>query len=402
MVATNIIPLKDAEFWQDPYPTLAGIREDFRVGRTDAGQQAILRWDDCVDLITSGNVIAGGLRQLDERGFKAGDPLYEWRRNAIGILDGPEHLRIRSLVNRALTHRTVNHLRAAVRTYANQILDRFDADGRIDVRSNYAEALPRFVRTQFLGLSKEEVATSTKQMKTGPAEGFGPFVTAEIREQSNASIAAMMAYVTELYEDRRARPRDDLLTNLIEAEDEGQRLNHDELITLFTTLFAAFGSSASTIVSGIYELARHRDQADLFRSDPEKWKKGVAEETFRYHPALYSIGRKTARAFDAYGTTFQADELVNIQTGAPNRDPRRWQDPDRFDITRDPSLWSMTFGMGSHFCLGQALARCEVQEALAVFVERCDAIELESRPTWTPFVVRAQLDTLPVRYHPTA
>ena len=402
MVATNIIPLKDADFWQDPYPTLAGIREEFRVGRTDAGQQAILRWDDCVDLITGGNVIAGGLRQLDERGFKPGDPLYEWRRNAIGILDGPEHLRIRSLVNRALTHRTVNHLRDAVRTYANEIIDRFDAEGRIDVRFDYAEALPRFVRTQFLGLSEEEVAISTEQMKTGPAEGFGPFVTAEIREQSNASIAAMMAYVTELYEDRRARPRDDLLTNLIEAEAEGQRLSHGELITLFTTLFAAFGSSASTIVSGIYELARHPDQAALFRSNPDAWKKGAAEETFRSHPALYSIGRKTARPFEAFGTEFDADELLTIQTGAPNRDPRRWHQPDRFDITRDPGLWSMTFGMGSHFCLGQALARCEVQEALAVFVERCDAIQLDSQPKWTPFVIRAQLADLPVRYRPTA
>ncbi len=401
MVATNIIPLKDADFWQDPYPTLAAIREEFRVGRTDGGLQSIMRWSDYVELINSGNVIAGGLRQLDERGFKPGDPLYEWRRHAIGILDGPDHLRLRSLVNRALTHRSVNHLRDAVRKYANEILDQYDADGRIDVRTHYAEALPRFVRTQFLGLSDEEVARSTEQMKTGPAEGFGPFVTAEIREQANASIAAMMAYVTGLYEDRRAHPRDDLLTNLIEAEENGERLSHGELITLFTTLFAAFGSSASTIVSGIYELARHPDQAAILRADTERWKKGVAEEVFRYHPALYAINRKTAREFDAFGAHFEADELINIQSGAANRDPRRWPDPDRFDITRDPGLWSMTFGMGAHFCLGQALARCEVQESLAVFVERCDDIALESEPRWTPFAIRAQLDALPVRYRPT-
>ena len=161
-----------------------------------------------------------------------------------------------------------------------------------------------------------------------------------------------------LYEQRREEPRDDLLTALIQAEEGGDRLSHDELIVLFTNIFGgAIETTASVIASGIYELARHPEQAALLRRDPERFKKSAAEEVIRHRPGFYAAGKKAKHSHSAYGLDFKEGEPISILIGGPNRDPSRWDDPNRFDITRDARIWSLTFSMGEHFCLGQALAR---------------------------------------------
>ena len=119
------------------------------------------------------------------------------------------------------------------------------------------------------------------------------------------------------------------------------------------------------LASGILELARHPEQAALFRGDPERWKKGACEETLRYRPAIIAIGQKSAADQDAFGLRFKAGEPIAVVLGAANRDPERWADPERFDIERDPTVMSLTFGMGAHFCLGHAMARATLEEALA-------------------------------------
>ena len=116
-------------------------------------------------------------------------------------------------------------------------------------------------------------------------------------------------------------------------------------------------------------------------------------------PGFYAAGKKTRRALDAFDLHFEAGEPLTILIGGPNRDPSRWSDPDRFDITRDPKLWSLTFSMGNHFCLGQALARCEIQEVMAVVATHCNALVLEQDPPrWLPRVMVNRVESLPVRF----
>lgn len=395
------IPLEDASWWQDPYPTLSRIRETHRTGLTDGGLKAILRWDDAEALLKSGLFENEGLEYMERRGFAPGDPLYEWRRHSIGARNGPDHARIRSLVSRALTHRSVDGLRERIRSHARSLLSRTDAAGEIEIRTAFATRLPFLAITDFLGIELSEAMAVAEKMGRGSADAFGPRVTEQIRADANATFEALMTFVGELYEQRRAEPRDDLLTHLIRAEEGGERLSHDELIVLFTNIFGgAIETTASVIASGVYELARHPQQAELLRRDPERYKKGVAEEVARYRPGFYAVGKKAVRAHSAFGLDFEEGEPISILIGGPNRDPRRWEDPDRFDITRDPRQWSLTFSMGDHFCLGQALARAEIQEALCVLVEHADEIELAETPRWLPHVMVNRLESVPIRYRP--
>ena len=306
-------------------------------------------------------------------------------------------------MSRALTHRSVDGLRPRIREHARRLLSAGDAEGRLELRTAYATRLPFLTITDFLGIELAEAMAVAEKMGRGSADAFGPRVTQQIRDDANAMFAALMEFVGELYETRRAEPRDDLLTHLIRAEEGGDRLSHDELIVLFTNIFGgAIETTASVIASGLFELARHPDQAALLRSDPDRYKKGVAEEVARFRPGFYAVGKKAVRAHSAFGLDFEAGEPISILIGGPNRDPRRWSDPDRFDVTRDPRQWSLTFSMGDHFCLGQALARAEIQEALAVFVEHADEIELEEAPRWLPHVMVNRLESVPIRYRPRA
>jgi len=401
MSAPNTIPTDDASWWQNPYPALSEIRDQHRTGVTAEGLKAILRWEDAEDLLKSDRFENEGLEYIERRGFAPGDALYEWRRHSIGALNGDDHKRIRALVSRALTHRSVDGLRERVREHATNLLRASHAEGEIEARTAFAQRLPFLTITDFLGIRLEEAMTVAEKMGKGSADAFGPRVTQQIRDDANAMFGTIMEFVAELYEQRRSEPRDDLLTALIGAEEGGDRLSHDELIVLFTNIFGgAIETTASVIASGLFELARHPEQAALLRSDPERYKKSAAEEIIRHRPGFYAAGKKSTRDHEAYGLDFKAGEPISILIGGPNRDPVRWEDPDRFDITRDARIWSLTFSMGDHFCLGQALARAEVQEAISVFVTECDEIELTEEPRWLPHVMVNRLETVPLKYTP--
>jgi hypothetical protein len=395
----NAIPTDDDAWWQDPYSNLSHVRDEFRTGVTAEGLKAILRWDDAEDLLKSDRFENEGLEYIERRGFSPGDALYEWRRHSIGALNGKDHDRIRALVSRALTHRSVDGLRARVREHASSLLRASHESGEIEARAAFARRLPFLTITDFLGIELEEAMSIAEKMGKGSADAFGPRVTEQIRNDANAMFGTIMEFVGDLYESRRSQPRDDMLTALISAEEGGDRLSHDELIVLFTNIFSgAIETTASVIASGIYELARHPDQAALLRSDPERFKKSAAEEVIRHRPGFYAAGKKATRAHAAYGLEFEEGEPISIMIGGPNRDSSRWTDPDRFDITRDARVWSLTFSMGNHFCLGQALARAEVQEALSVFVTECDEIEITEEPIWLSHVMVNRLESVPIRY----
>ena len=401
MPAPAIVPLADPAFWQDPYPLLARLREAHRTATTDAGTKAVLRFADAEALLKSPDFENEGLEFIEARGFRPGDALFEWRRHSLGALNGPPHARLRALVSRALTHRSVDALRPRIRAHAHALLDAAGERGELDVVAAYARRLPFLAITDFLGIEPAEAREVAKRMGTGAVDAFGPHVTPAIRATANATFAAMMDFVGELYEQRRSTPRDDLLTHLIAAEDEGDRLSHDELVVLFSNLFGgAIETTASVIASGALELARHPAAAAQLRADPERWQRATAAEVLRLRPGFFAIGKKAVRAHRAFGVAFAAGEPVAIPIGAPNRDPRRYPDPDRFDPTRDPRQWSLTFSLGDHFCLGQALARAELQEALAVLVARCDDLELCHEPRWVPRATVMRMEALRVRFTP--
>jgi len=393
------IPMDDPEYWQDPYPILREIREHHRVARTDQGLLTVLRWDDAVETMKGTQFIAEGVEVLERKGFKPGDPMHTWRSNAIGTMEGSDHRRVRSLAASALSKRRMEELRPLIRKHANALLDKKIESGELEGRLDYAMPLPRRVMMDFLGLSSDELASSQKPMASvNIVDCFGPNVTPELRADANEAIQKSMDHTAKLYERRRKEPKDDLLTHLVEAHDEHGKLSELELLVLFSTIFGSGASTGSIIASGLMELARHPEQAELLRRDPGRWKKGASEETLRFRPAITAVGQKAAERTRAFDLDFEAATPISVVLGSANRDATYWEDPERFDIRRDPKKTSLTFGIGAHVCLGHAMARATVEEALAVFVERCDEVELAEEPRWIPFVMENKLEALRIGF----
>ena len=396
--ALPVLPLDDDDYWADPYPILAELREDHRTAVTPEGIKAILRWDDAEEIKKRPEFVNEGLEYIEARGFKPGDPLYEWRRYSIGAQNGEDHRRLRSLVNRALTPKSADKVRPVVRQHVRDLLERHASDGGFDVRQ-HIRIVPFLSIAAFLEISPDEAAEVGAKMKGGSGDAFGPNVTQEIRDKANDTFAAVMEFVGELVEDRRREPRDDLLTRLIEAEEDGDRLSHEELIVLFTNIFSGAVETTSSVMTSMFmEFARHPDQLELLRSAPDDLVRGAVEEVLRYRPGFYASGNKTTQATELAGLHFEADEPVTTIIGGPNRDPRRYDDPNRFDITRDPTLWSFTFSMGPHFCLGQALARAELQETALAIAAHTRNLELTAEPKWLSRVMVNHVDQCPIRY----
>ncbi|MEZ4291230.1 MAG: hypothetical protein R3E53_12130 [Myxococcota bacterium] len=255
------IPMDDPDYWQDPYPILREIRDRSRLARTPEGIVAVLRWDDAVDALKGEDFVAEGVEVLERKGFRPGDPMHTWRKNAIGTMEGADHRRVRSLAAAALSKRRMDGLRPLIRRHANALLDAKIEAGELEARLDYALPLPRRVMMDFLGLAADELASSQKPMAgVNIVDCFGPNVTESLRREANAAIQASMDHTARLYARRRESPRDDLLTHLVQARDEHGQLSEGELVTLFSTIFGSGASTASIIASGLLELARRRSR----------------------------------------------------------------------------------------------------------------------------------------------
>jgi len=330
MSSIPTIPMHEESYWQDPYPILRGIRDHHRVARTDQGHIAILRWDDAIWTLKGTDFIAEGIEVLERRGFKPGDPMHTWRKNAIGVMEGADHRRVRSLAANALSKRKMDDLRPLIRKHAHALLDELVGKGEMNALRDYATPLPRRVMMDFLGISPDELEGSHRHMAgVNIVDCFGPNVTPELREAANNAIQHSMDHVARLYEKRRSEPRDDLLTHLMQARDEGGVLSDGEMRTLFSTIFGSGASTTSVLTSGLLELTRHPEQAALLRGDPARWMKGASEETLRCRPSITAVGQKAAEDIEAFGVKFQRDEPISVLLGSANRDAEHWEDPER-------------------------------------------------------------------------
>lgn len=385
MSGAHILPLTDAAFWADPYPAINALREATRVAVTDAGVKVILRHADVEQLLNGGAFINEGISLLERRGFVAGDPIYEWRKRALGSLHGEDHRRIRSLVGRAITHHSVDALRPMIRRHAIERLTPL-LDQPADFVTAVAEPLPLAVISDYLGIAPADRERVDHLVRQGQADAFGVNVTAAIRTRVNAMFATLLAFIDELIEARRIRPQNDLLTKLLDVEELGDRLSRKEVVVLFLNLFVgATESTASAMMTGTWLLGRQPELVDVLHDDPSRVPAFV-EEALRLYPPNLVLGNKIAgHDVEIFDTRFAAGESVVVPLAAPNRDPRVFAQPDSIVLDRPPAR-HFTFSLGSHFCLGQALARCQLQEYFACLTKIVRRIELAAdKPEWVPF-----------------
>jgi cytochrome P450 len=321
--------------------------------------------------------------------------------NKMLLRDPPDHTRLRGLVTKAFTARRIEALRGWIEGLADRLLDNVTATGRMDAIHDLAFPLPVLVICELLGIPEEDrgrfaggsVGDVALLEPTPPSR--------EVLDAANHGTQESKAYFEAIFEARRREPRDDLITQLVQAEEQGDRLSTDELRANVRLLFAAgHETTVNLIGNGLLALLRHPDQWQILRDDPSLVPNAV-EEFLRYDSPVQAVARVPNEPVELSGVTLEKGELVVALLGAGNRDPAVFQDPDRLDVTRK-DLKPLSFGGGIHFCLGAQLARLEAAVVFETLLRRLPNLRLaepdgvERRPS---FALRG-LAALPVTWNP--
>ena len=387
----------------DPYPRYAAIREHAPAYRTAMGFTVFARYDDCQMLLRDPRFGKGEPGPIWEQ-YNLTEAEWQDRfsdftkqtRSMLG-LDPPDHTRLRRLVAKAFTPKTVEQLRPGIERLTDELLD--DCEGVVDVISVLALALPMSVIGEMLGVPVSMRAELQPHIRATVATlEFTP----TLEQLDAASIAAkeIAARFDELIAERRANPTEDLLSELVHVEEQGDQLTHQELMSTIMLLFGAgFETTTNLIGNGLLALLDHPAELQRLRADPSLMGSAV-EELLRWDSPVQIDGRKVFEDVELYGIEIKAGEEVVTLLGAANRDPRAFEDPDRFDVAR-MGTHPMSFGAGIHFCLGAPLARAEGRVVFERLLDRFPVIEPawgDERPRYRDSIVLRGLETLPVRF----
>ncbi|MCX4514806.1 cytochrome P450 [Streptomyces sp. NBC_01619] len=398
-----LLPYTDPAFLADPFPLFRQLREEGPVRRAviAGGLEAwlVTRYEDGLAALSDPR-LSSDVRDASDPRLMQQLPVTERESMLSNMLrtDPPDHTRLRRLVSKAFTARRVGELRPRVQEITDRLLDDVVAAGRAELVADFALPLPVTVISELLGVPVEDrhdFQRWTDDMLLRRAEMPDPAVV-------NAAWEQMRSYLTKLLEAKRARPGDDLLSALITARDEEQRLNEDELIAMsFLLLVAGYITTVNLIGGGIAALLAHPDQLALLRDDPELLP-GAIEEFLRYDgPVSPGIARFAREEVEIAGVTVPPGATVLIASAIADRDPARFADPDRLDITRRDNA-HLAFGHGIHYCLGAPLARLEGQVAIGTALRRLPGLALAVPPgelRWRPGGLRGP-QQLPVTFTP--
>lgn len=388
-----IVDLSDPTFWQRPHPVLAAAREAGPVAFTQTGMPMVVRYGDLERILRSPLWETQAMELLTQHGITDG-PLYEWWRLAMFNTNAGEHMRLRTLVAKAFTPRSVEDLRPVVAKLTNEILDRHVAKGSMEIVEDLAHELPIRVLVALLGVPDADHELFDR-WSTDLGLMFSEVMTPELHRSALDAVNGLNSYIEQLLAERRRSPKDDLLSSLIAAEEAGDRLSEEELVAIvINILFGGHDTSKSMFGIAFALLLSHPDQLALWREHPELAPTAV-DEVLRYEPPFNAVRRPTSDV-QLGDVTIPAGTLTWMSLLAGNHDPDAFSDPERFDITRNESR-ILSFGYGIHYCLGAALARMDAQEAIPIVLERCPDMELTiDEPRWVPFLSIRRIESLPV------
>ncbi|MET9646240.1 cytochrome P450 family protein [Streptomyces syringium] len=310
-------------------------------------------------------------------------------------MDGPDHLRLRRLVAKTFTPRHVESMKDRVHAVAEQLADTIAERGEADLVADYANPLPLVIIGDLLGVPEE--------IRRPFSRWAGAMLAPEYPGQVAEAVEHIHGYLLDLIALRRVTPRDDLLSRLIAARDQGDRLTENELLSLaFLLLWTGSENTQHLISSGLLALLRHPEQLATVRADPGRLPAAV-EEILRFtHANQLAIRRFPTEDVVIGGVTIPAGDTVMLALSSANRDPARFSDPDEFDIRR-PDNAHLALGYGIHYCLGAPLARMEVQIALATLLQRFPRIDLavpENALQWRASFRSHALQQMPITVGP--
>jgi len=359
------------EIHEDPYPVYADLRRHAPVYRNDRlGFWALSRHADVFAAFrdTARFSNRNGV-SLDPAAAKPGASATM----SFLAMDPPRHTRMRALVSRAFTPRRVGDLEPRIREIARQHIDEFIDTGRCDFINEFAGKLPMDVISEVLGVPETDRAELREwaDMVVHRDEGIEDLPPSAIE-----AAAKILTYFDAMIRDRRKSPRDDLTGALLAAEIDGDRLTDSEVIGfLFLMIIAGNETTTKLLGNALYWLWRNPEQRRRVRDEPTMIPSWV-EETLRYDASSQALARTLTTDVELHGTTMREGDRVVLLIGAANRDERVFPDADRYDLGRDTSA-SLSFGYGTHFCLGASLARLEGRVALEEIHARLPDYEID-------------------------
>jgi cytochrome P450 len=400
---SNAFPFdpRDPVFRADPYPTYNNLRETRPVLRSALGLLVLSRHRDCVALLhnpqtstdqRNSELFKAYLQTLDFDPFEAREPSFLF-------LDPPDHTRLRGLVSHAFTPRRVRDLGPRMQEIVDELIDARIGEKTMEVIEDLAYLVPVRVICELLGVPASDQAIF-KEWSRDLARGLDPdfMIPADVRERQMKASEGLQEYFEGLIAERTRDPGEDMLSALIQAEQEGEKLTHGELLsTLGLLLIAGHETTVNLIGNGFLQFSRYPDEYAKLKADPSLARSAV-EEVLRFDPPVQITGRIAMTDLTFDGEVLQAGSQGICVLGAVNRDPEEFgPNADTLDITRSPNN-HVAFGAGIHFCVGAPLARMEAQIALQTFARRIGDFELTEEPSYREAFVLRGLSKLPIAF----
>ncbi|HEX2233291.1 MAG TPA: cytochrome P450 [Thermoleophilaceae bacterium] len=401
MALLTELELPEFDYYEDAglrgdrfHEVMAGLREKSWLAHSDLAYFVLDREAASFFLRTKSATFPG-MKIAELFGIDEG-PLFEEIRRNILHLNGDRHRRLRNLVNPAFTPRAADRWRPRMREFLEQLWNDVKDDGGCDFVAAFAKPYPSLMIATVMGAPLEDAPRLHHWSLWIQRQFDAPSLMAE-REKIEEAVEEFYDYAGELLAERRETPSDDLISTLIAAEEEGDRLSDVELVNLvLNVLIGGVDTTQSQLAQAIRLFAEHPDQWEVLRERPELAPQAV-EEVLRYEPITPFTARILLEDVEYRDVTFPKDTVLMVSAVTANREP----DGEHFDITTERSDKPLTFGAGIHYCLGANLARAELQEALAFLAPRMRDLALEGPPEFGSVHGIYGLEGLPIRFTAT-
>lgn len=368
------------EFYDDPYPTYRALRENEPVKRLPSGTVFLTRYDDLVT--TYKNTKSFSSDKKREFAPKYGDsPLYEHHTTSLVFNDPPAHTRVRRLIMGALSPRAIAGMEPDIAKLVDCLLDAIAAKGQCELIEDFAASIPIEVIGNLLDVPHQERAP-LRDWSLAILGALEPVVSPAVAARGNKAVTDFLAYLEMLVARRRRKPGNperDVLTRLIQGEDNGERLTEKELLhNCIFLLNAGHETTTNLIGNGLVALHRNPDQKQRLIDNPDLIRTAV-EEILRYESSNQLGNRMTTEPVELGGVMLEAGTSVTLCIGAANRDPAQFPDAESFDVARTPNR-HLAFATGAHQCAGMALARLEGAIAISRFLARFPDYAVSGQP----------------------
>jgi cytochrome P450 len=379
-VEDPFVPLTPEKL-ENPYPYYARLRENAPVWfSNEGGYWLISRYEDVNAILrdihySKKMTNAKGVdkliaRFLDPRLFG----MMQTRQHSMLQQDPPDHTRLRGLVNKAFTPKMVEELRPHIESISASLIDAVADKGKMDLIADYAFPLPVTVISEMLGIPTAD-RDKIKHLARPITEAFDIEASKEGLLRAKDASEAFINYLKPLVAERRKNPKGDLISQLIAAEEEGNRLTEQELFAnLVLILLAGHETTVNLIGNGMVALMRHPDQLKKLQENPSLIGSAI-DEVLRYDSSVQLARRVVMEDVEIHGQTMRKGDMCTLMIGSANHDPAQFPDPEKFDITRTDNKY-LSFGAGIHHCLGSSLAHAEGEIAITQLLTRLPNIKL--------------------------